>query len=40
MDTLIYTVSTFLIPINIAAINGKYDLMNIASVLLKNERLT
>jgi hypothetical protein len=29
MDTLVYTVSTFIVPINIAAVNGKYDLMNI-----------
>lgn len=29
MDTLVYTVSTFIVPINIAAINGKYDLMNV-----------
>ncbi len=29
MDTLVCTVSTFMIPINIAAVRGKYDLMNV-----------
>lgn len=29
MDTLVYSVSTFMIPINVAAIHGKYDLMNV-----------
>ena len=29
MDTLVYSVSTFMIPINVAALRGKYDLMNV-----------
>ena len=33
MDTLVYSASTFLIPINIAAVNGKYDLMNVYLLL-------
>ena len=33
MDTLVYTVSTFIVPINIAALNGKYVLMNIIILL-------
>ena len=33
MDTLIYTASTFIIPINVAAYTGKYVLMNLVLFL-------
>jgi hypothetical protein len=33
MDTLVLSASSFLIPINVAAIKGKYDLMNIYTLL-------
>ncbi len=33
MDTLVLSASLFLIPINVAAIKGKYDLMNIFILL-------
>jgi hypothetical protein len=33
MDTLIYTATTFIIPINIAAYNRKYVLMNVFILL-------
>jgi len=34
LDTLIYTITLLLIPINLAASTGKYDLMNIYILLL------